>query len=199
MKKAVVPFSEELKFNCEHSLTIDTYKWTDNDYKPIVEVFLCHNNDKLKVKFIAYEKDIYIKSFEDNGRIWCDSCVEFFIRPFEDDERYINFEINPVRAMIMSIGEDRNERKALVFDYKSQLNVKTDSHSGFWTVQFEISFDMLCKIFENKKRLKSGDTIYGNFYKCGDETPDPHFGMWNEIDGPPNFHQSQYFGELILK
>ena len=199
MKTVLVPFNEGLKFNLEYSLTIETYKWTDNDYQPKVEVCFCHNNDKFMVKFIVYEKEVYVKSFEDNGRIWCDSCVEFFIRPFEDDERYINFEINPVGAMIISIGEDRNNRKSLIYDYKSQLNVKTDAHSGFWTVQFEIPFDMLSEIFKNKKRLKSSDTIYGNFYKCGDETPNPHFGMWNEIEEQPNFHLSQYFGDLILE
>lgn len=199
MKNVVVPFNEKLKFRSKNNLTIDIFKWSDNDYHPKVEVFLCHNNDKLKVKFIAYEIEVYVKSFEDNGRICCDSCVEFFIRPYNDDSRYINFEINAVGAIVMSICEDRNNMKPLESIYKSRLNIKTEVQIGFWIVQYEIPFDMICEIFDNRKRLKSSNTFYGNFYKCGDETPNPHYGMWNEVFGNPNFHQIQYFGELILK
>jgi hypothetical protein len=39
-----------------------------------------------------------------------------------------------------------------------------------------------------------------NFYKCGDETPEPHFLSWNPIDLPkPNFHVPQFFGQLELE
>lgn len=46
MKKALVPFNQELRLGSKYCLTIDTYKWADNNYQPKVEVFLCHNNEK---------------------------------------------------------------------------------------------------------------------------------------------------------
>src|SRR3546814_9695772 len=43
----------------------------------------------------------------------------------------------------------------------------------------------------------AGRRCTGNFYKCGDDLPEPHYVAWNPIDNPtPNFHLPQYFGEL---
>jgi hypothetical protein len=39
----------------------------------------------------------------------------------------------------------------------------------------------------------------GNFYKCGDKTIHPHYGCWSPIELPkPDFHCSDFFGEIIL-
>ena len=44
-----------------------------------------------------------------------------------------------------------------------------------------------------------GMTLRANFYKCGDDTAQPHYIAWNAVDHPtPNFHLPQYFGELHL-
>ena len=46
---------------------------------------------------------------------------------------------------------------------------------------------------------KPGDTMHGNFYKCGDELPEPHFLSWHPIHTPqPDFHRPDWFGELIF-
>lgn len=199
MKSLIIPYSEQLIFSNECSLNIENYKWADNDYKPVVEVFLCHNNESLKVKFIAFENEISYKVKKDNGRVWCDSCVEFFVKPFEDDIRYINFEINPIGAMVMSIDENGAGRKPLVFQYKSKLKLKTQIEKAHWSAEFEIPFSILKEIYNKQKALKI-KKLYGNFYKCGDETKYPHFGMWNDIDEKAhNFHLPIYFGQLILE
>jgi len=199
MKNVNIPFSEQLIFSNECSLKIENYKWVNNNYKPVVDVFLCHNNKTLKVKFIAFENEISFKEKNDNGRIWCDSCVEFFIKPFEDDLRYINFEINPIGSMIMSIGENGENRNPLVFQYKNELNLKTQIEKNYWFSEFEIPFSMLKEIY-NKSTSTQIKKLQGNFYKCGDETKEPHYGMWKNIDEKePNFHLSKYFGELILE
>jgi hypothetical protein len=39
----------------------------------------------------------------------------------------------------------------------------------------------------------------GNFYKCGDNLPRPHFLAWNNIQSEePNFHLSAFFGDLLF-
>ena len=46
---------------------------------------------------------------------------------------------------------------------------------------------------------QTGRVIRANFYKCGDETPIPHFGMWSPVDNEtPDFHRPEYFGKFIL-
>lgn len=200
MKTVNVPYSESLTFNEKETLNIEKYKWVNNSYKPKVDVFLCHNNEKLGVKFIAYEDEISVKAKNDNEKVYCDSCVEFFVRPFDDDPRYVNFEVNPIGSMIMSINQAKGNSEVLVFKYKTLLNVVTDRRDGQWSVQYEVPFSILSEIYGKSEILKSGDVINANFYKCGDETKEPHFGMWNEITQEgASFHTPQFFGKLILE
>ena len=193
------PDGNSTKHATDKSLFIDTYKWVENTYQPKVEVYLCHNNTLLAIKFVVHECDIRTVEKEDGGKIWCDSCVEFFFRPYSDDSRYLNFEINSLGATIMSLGKDRYNRTELITKFKQKLNIITNIEHYFWSVRLEIPFSIICEVFDNKHLLKSGDTTFGNFYKCGDETAFPHFGMWNEVaQDAPDFHLSDFFGLLIL-
>ena len=46
--------------------------------------------------------------------------------------------------------------------------------------------------------LESIGFFTGNFYKCGDETEFPHYGMWSEaVSDTPDFHRPECFGRLI--
>ena len=66
-------------------------------------------------------------------------------------------------------------------------------------VGYFFSFEVLDKLF-GKVDYVSGYTFKGNFYKCGDETDYPHFGMWNPVGTEkPDFHRPEYFGELIIE
>ncbi|MDT3424944.1 hypothetical protein J2Z22_000457 [Paenibacillus forsythiae] len=43
-------------------------------------------------------------------------------------------------------------------------------------------------------------TFPGNFYKCGDETPIPHYGCWSMVNSAsPDYHLSRCFWELVLE
>jgi hypothetical protein len=45
-----------------------------------------------------------------------------------------------------------------------------------------------------------GKTCRANFYKCGDDLPEPHFLSWNNIIADkPDFHLPQYFGTLTFE
>lgn len=199
MKNVKIPFKKELKFDNKPSLLINDYKWVSNNYKPLTEVFLCYNNDAVKVRITAYESELRCEAKDDDGRVWCDSCVEFFFKPFACDDRYINFEINPVGSMIMSIGDKRQDRLSIVNEYKSKLELTAKIENDFWTVEFQIPFNMLHEIY-GLSIESIGNIMQGNFYKCGDETAFPHYGMWNEVlTKKPDFHRPEYFGELILQ
>jgi hypothetical protein len=56
------------------------------------------------------------------------------------------------------------------------------------------------QIFVPEFTLRPGMILRANFYKCGDNTAQPHYIAWNAVNHPtPNFHLPQYFGELHLK
>jgi hypothetical protein len=45
----------------------------------------------------------------------------------------------------------------------------------------------------------SGLHARGNFYKCGDRLPVPHYVSWAPIATPkPDFHRPEYFDELFF-
>ena len=44
-----------------------------------------------------------------------------------------------------------------------------------------------------------GDKLRGNFYKCGEKAPQPHWGSWTKLSGDtPQRHQPASFGDLEI-
>ena len=89
--------------------------------------------------------------------------------------------------------------KVISYFISKPFEVRSVVRSNVWSATVFISFDDIEKIFKVKRdKLVKGYCFFGNFYKCGDETKHPHFGMWNEILVDDDFHQRQYFGKLII-
>src|SRR5690606_1910669 len=89
--------------------------------------------------------------------------------------------------------------KAIVEQVETQvvINSNTERHTQIsWQLLLNIPFT----VFEaDAVGLLSGVSCTGNFYKCGDELPEPQFVAWNPIDYPtPNFHLPQFFGKLFF-
>ena len=59
-------------------------------YAPEVTFRMFHTGDYLMLRFDVAERYTAARVTEDNGRVWTDSCVEFFIAP--DQGLYYNFE-----------------------------------------------------------------------------------------------------------
>ena len=74
------------------------------------------------------------------------------------------------------------ETKEICHLTKSCLEIPAETPKGLWNL-----------------KLVPGGVLYANFYKCGDDTPQPHFISWSPIDLPkPDFHAPQFFGVLEL-
>ncbi|MNE91354.1 hypothetical protein D3C80_1889560 [compost metagenome] len=105
----------------------------------------------------------------------------------------------------MQLGEGKEKRIPLanasseLFQIGGSFNdaePEAPCEKAFWELEFSIPFDWLRGLFPDFT-VESGQILRGNFYKCGDETPVPHYGCWNRIDsGSANFHLSSFFGEL---
>ncbi|MEG0771467.1 MAG: carbohydrate-binding family 9-like protein, partial [Clostridia bacterium] len=114
-------------------------------------------------------------------------------------ERYLNFEFNSKGFMILHIGKDRHNRGALTDEYRKFLNVNAINEKDFWGITFEIPFSVFCSIFDKENVFVKGYSFTANFYKCADKFKFPHYGMWNEVDvDHPDYHLSQFFGEIVL-
>ena len=75
---------------------------------------------------------------------------------------------------------------------KNDINCINDKT---WVLQFCIPFEFMDKISG-----KHTNTIFGNLYKCGNETENKHFATYYPINTEePDFHRPDFFGEFILE
>ncbi len=137
---------------------------------------------------------------EYNEPVYTDSCLEFFC-DWLGDGRYINMEMNANGTLLSCIGPDRHARTPIADLSDGEIfPVQGEVCDGYWTVTAAIPTALLCRILGvDTIPFGKGYTFRGNFYKCGDETPIPHYGMWSPVGTEkPDFHRPEYFGDLIM-
>lgn len=198
MKEYVITVQKELDWDNVPKAHISTYKWAEGGYEPecFGQLALLENGD-LCVKMTAYETNprATYKNFCDP--VCCDSCLEFFAALENGSEDYINIEVNPNGTYYAS---KRRGEETTYFDsiLPALPIVKVEKTDTFWSVEYRLTAADLKLLFPNVT-LKSGYSFRGNFYKCGDETEIPHYGMWNEITGDLiSFHQPKLFGNFTI-
>ncbi len=178
---------------------IDNNNWpTDFPYTPKVEFTISHDGDRLKINFEVSEKYTKAEIDKNNGEVWTDSCVEFFIS--FDDRGYYNFEFTCIGQMLLAFRKTKpsptyaSDETIASIARTSSLGVETfperigDNH---WTLEVEIPREAF---FEHNFATLSGVEASANVYKCGDNLTQAHFLSWNPIDTPsPNFHVPEFF------
>lgn len=180
---------------------VEAYPW-GGEYRPEVRFRAGWSDSGLRVWMECREADPLRRVNQPNGRVWCDSCMEFFLAPGpRAQDGYFNFEMNALGAMLLGFGVSDAE---FVFEDfpRSQLPLRAEVLSDRWTLDLSVPFALIQRRFPGFCP-QSGTVMHGNFYKCGDETAQPHFGCRFSIDASqvpePNFHRPEYFGALILE
>ncbi len=180
------------------ALEINVQPWSE---------FRCEIKNSAKIVRLENALAIYMQTDEVNplarfknmnDPVCNDSCMEFFLMPFaECDNRYINFEINPLGTMHIGIGENRYNRKLLeVDDCQLYFHFESIVASKGWTILYQIPYEFINECF-NRDDFDQVKMAYANFYKCGEETKRPHYLCWNNIvSKKPDFHLSEFFGRL---
>ena len=178
---------------------IDTINWETYPYSPEALFRIAHNGEAILLNYRVNESDIKAVCDRDNGRIWEDSCVEFFVS--FDESSYYNIECNCIGKILIAKGAGKEGRIPLpdallkrADRWSSLGNVPIENRSGDWEISLiipkEIFYPEITRTFDNTEAS-------GNFYKCGDCLQTPHFLSWNPIQSEtPNFHRPEFFGEL---
>ncbi len=158
------------------------------------EARVVHSRDGITVKFTTDEWPLRADRTTKNSMICEDSCLEFFITPNEEEEQFINFEINPFGVAHVGIGKDRHERTLLDFDdypLRRESFIRAEKE---WSLLLFVPYSFLDAHFSSR-----GKTMKANFYKCGDFTVKKHFSVWNPIEVEiPDYHRPEFFGRLDL-
>lgn len=189
---------------------IITYKWSNNDYAPIAKaqlVLLPH--DGFVLRMTCQEKEPRAVWEHYNDPVYEDSCLEFFAawacgcneegRPV--DTRYMNLEMNARGTYLSCLGSSREGRLPIrILSEETCPEVTAETTPNGWAVAARIPTVFLCAMYGIPlSTFRPGYRFRGNFYKCGDKTDLPHYGMWNNIESDePDFHRPEYFGEFVI-
>ncbi len=183
-------------------VAIDVLNWEkDFPYRPGLKFRIAHTGDEIWLKYYVNEKNILAQETRTNGDVYKDSTVEFFISV--DGKSYYNFEFNCIGTIHIGHGEGRNNRTPIEPAIAEKIEIESTlgnrpfaEKSGNFDWEMMIRIPIECFTFDKLETL-NGLKATGNFYKCGDETSDPHFVTWNPIGTEnPDYHCPEYFGGI---
>lgn len=189
---------DSVDFSDAPKAEIACYKWTEGYTPYAFAQLICVRDLGLALHMEAYESDPKSVYTMYNQPVYTDSCLEFFVNCNPDQPLYINFEMNANGAFLSALRPGRKGKQPiheLMSDLPAVMAKKFEDH---WSVDAFFTLSQIKTLF-GKDTFETGDVLLGNFYKCGDETPIPHFGMWAPIDlEAPDFHRPEFFGKLII-
>ncbi len=109
-------------------------------------------------------------------------------------------EANSIGTLHCKIGTGRGSARQPLRDMGIAMPmVRASVAQDSWRLEFFVPLDCVRALF-GRDGFTEGDVIKANFYKCGDETAQPHYGMWSGVDSAqPDFHRPEYFGDLIIR
>ena len=192
--------ADRVDWNAIPDAPVDNFFWYEGHTPETAARLVFVEGFGFLLRLTCAETDPKAVYTEYNEPVYTDSCMEFFC-DWLGDGRYINMEMNPLGTLLSCIGADRHARIPVAdLSGGAIFPVKGEVCEGYWTVTAEIPTALLCKILGvDSMPFGSGYTFRGNFYKCGDETPIVHYGMWSPVGTEkPDFHRPEYFGTLVM-
>ena len=183
------------------ALQLDSHNWSAQyPYAPKVTAFVAVSDNHIALVFNILEEHTKAVEMENNGRVWEDSCVEFFVaNPV--GEGYYNFEMNAIGTLLAAYRTSRENATHFSAEQIAEIRrfglldhapIDVEGENSWWVAEL-IPFEAI-GLTERPHSLRA------NLYKCGDNLHRPHFMSWSPIAlDKPNFHCPDYFGELIFE
>lgn len=184
------------------SHSIDVLNWSKAfPYKPDLMFRIAHTGKEIWLKYYVKEKNILAQETRTHGDVYKDSTVEFFISL--NSGNYYNFEFNCIGTIHIGYGQGRGNRKKVTPEIAELIKIESSlgnqpfaEKSGAFEWEMMIRIPLECFEFDAIKTL-NGKKATANFYKCGDETSEPHFVSWNPIESEnPDYHLPEFFGNI---
>ncbi len=201
-------FSAAIKLLDEQQVAftdVTNANWSaDYPYKPAFSFRMAHTSQSLIIEYRVREASIASVAGRDNGRVWEDSCCEFFSQ-LPGDDFYYNMECNCTGRLLIGCGpvrEGRHLAPASVLDKVQRWSSLGSDDIAL--VEGDFSWNMVLIIpkdawFQSNVLSFDGMKMKANIYKCGDKLSQPHFLSWNKIDiETPDFHRPDFFGEMRM-
>ena len=179
---------------------IANVNWDEYPYAPEVSFKMAYSDKAVAILFEVKEDHVRAEAMENNGPVWQDSCVEFFVMG-PDGEHYTNFEMNCAGTMLAARRTSRHDPASFTPEQFAQIRritslphkpIDSKGEGQSWWAMEVIPFEA----FGYSEKPAS---LRANLYKCGDKCDQPHFLSWSPIDLPqPDFHCPKFFGTIEL-
>jgi len=175
---------------------------------PRTQAKLAYDARCLYVVFRVEDNFVRAVASKHQDPVYKDSCVEFFFTPgLNTADGYFNLEMNCGGTMLFHFQKVPRQNSLTIpaseldrIEVAHSLPQRIDPEirdSTTWVVEYRMPFDLLLAYFPDTQPPKSGSRWRANFYKCADETSQPHWLTWALIDHPvPDFHRPESFGIL---
>lgn len=176
-------------------------------YRPDVSFNIFHTGSHMVIRFNVTEGCTGAIATENNGRVWEDSCVEFFISPGKN-QQYYNFETNCIGTMHIAHREAPGTDGWMASDQTHSSIVRIPSLGKNVispSIEGENSWTMILivpvtALYADEIESWSGLDCSMNFYKCGDHMSPAHYLSWAPIENPkPAFHKPDFFKNVIFE
>ena len=162
-------------------------------------------DDGFYLKMICMEKDPLRTYTKDQDPVYRDSAMEafFMFEPAQQMEReeqniYINLEVNANGAILAGYGSQRTYRSYLTSDERKELQCRTEVKDDRWTVSLRLPVSLLEKLYGHVD-LKAGSTFSCNFYKISETKEIEHYASYSRIlSDTPSFHLPEYFAQAEI-
>ncbi len=199
------PIAVDQAFAAIEAQPIASCNWPEKfPYTPKVTYKMFHTGEQLLLRFEVEERYTAARVTADNGEVWTDSCVEFFLAP--DNTGFYNFETTCIGRMLLGWRISRNEGVvhatpevlASVVRHSTLPNETFEEREGDnrWAVTLKIPITAL---FKHHFTSWDGAEMRMNLYKCGDKLSHPHFLSWRPIvTESPDFHRPEFFETVIF-
>jgi hypothetical protein len=191
-------------------LILENYMGDKPTHFPETKVKMRYDKDNIYLIFSVMDKYVKAVAKEINGKVWMDSCVEFFFSPGSNTERgYFNFEANCKGVFLFnyhlnnsgsgdSVSMEDCEKVRIAYSLKSDVEQEI-AEPLEWRLEYSIPISVLKK-YMKVDEPGPGVSWRANFYKCADQTSHPHWLTWARVDYPqPKFHLPEFFGRLIFE
>jgi len=183
---------------------INILNWENFTYRPKVNFRIGHVQNEIWLKYEVNEKHILARETKINGDVYKDSCVEFFIS--FDGKNYYNFEFNCIGTIHLAYGPGRENRKLVNPETIKKIAIESslgsqpfEEKTGNFDWEMMIRIPVECFAFDQIKSLNRLKAT-ANFYKCGNDTSEPHYLTWNPVKTEkPDYHRPEFFGRIYFE
>ncbi|MGE5521130.1 MAG: carbohydrate-binding family 9-like protein [Candidatus Dadabacteria bacterium] len=182
---------------------IGNVPWPEFSYQPMVSFALAYDVENIYLKYYVEEHATRAIYTEIHDPVFKDSCVEFFVR-FGKESSYYNLEFNCLGVCLGGYRTGRESKTIIAAELLRKIKSITvfdrnpgEAFENKWQITLMIPLSSFC--YSNIGNLK-GENARANFYKCGDDLPQPHYLSWSPVDTPqPDFHRPEFFGVLQFR